>query len=83
YAHTATLRHVGKIRPGLPFLITHGERDRRTPFQQAPQLVEALRKNGNPVEFYSYPEEGHGFRLKKNRLHAYGKLVEFFNKHLR
>jgi dipeptidyl aminopeptidase/acylaminoacyl peptidase len=74
YEHTASIRHLDKVRPDLPFLIVHGGRDRRAPFQQSVRLVEALKKRGNPVGLYSYPEEAHGFRLPKNRLHPYGKL---------
>ncbi len=82
YQHTAAIRHLDKVSTTLPFLIIHGERDRRTPYQQALTLVDTLKKRGNPVEFYSYPEEGHGFRLPKNRIHAYTTMLEFFRKHL-
>ena len=83
FEHTASIRHLDRVSKDLPFLIIHGERDRRAPFQQSQRLAEALKARGNPVEFHSYPEEGHGFRLPKNRLHAYGRLLAFFNTHLR
>lgn len=83
YEHTASLRHLDKVDRTLPFLIIHGEKDRRAPFEQSQRLVAALKGRGNPVEFYSYPEEEHGFRLPKNRTHAYGHLLDFFNRHLR
>ncbi|MYH50050.1 MAG: prolyl oligopeptidase family serine peptidase [Gammaproteobacteria bacterium] len=64
------------------FLIMHGELDRRAPYQQSEELVAALRSRGNPVEFHSYPDEGHGFRRPENRVHAYGRLLAFFQQHL-
>lgn len=82
YAHTATIQRLHLIPATLPFLVIHGELDRRAPFQQSQRLVAALRERGHPVEFYSYPDEQHGFRLPKNRVHAYGRLLAFFDQHL-
>ncbi len=82
YASTAAKRSLNKVKKDLPFLIIHGERDRRTPFMQFGKIVEELKQRGNPVEFYSYPEEAHGFRLPKNRVHAYTKLIDFFKRYL-
>lgn len=83
YAHTATVHHLDEIRPGLPFLILHGELDRRAPYQQSLALVKSLEAKGNPVEFHSYPDEHHGFRQPKNRIDAYGRLLKFFDKNLK
>lgn len=82
YERTATIRHLDRIPTDLPFLIMHGERDRRAPFSQSVSLRDSLQARGNPVTFHSYPEEGHGFRLPKNRIHAYGELLAFFDRHL-
>ena len=76
------MRHLDGVDPSLPFLIIHGELDRRAPFQQSQRLAEALRTRGNPVEFHSYPDERHGFRRPANREHAYGRLLAFFKEHL-
>ena len=82
YEHTASIRHLDRIRSDIPFLIMHGELDRRAPYQQSEELANALRARGNPVEFHSYPDEGHGFRRPENRVHAYGRLLAFFEQHL-
>jgi dipeptidyl aminopeptidase/acylaminoacyl peptidase len=82
YQHTASLKNLENVSQDLPFLIIHGEQDRRAPFQQSELLVDALRSRGNPVSFHAYPEEAHGFRLPKNRRHAYGELISFFLRHL-
>src|SRR5690606_27527914 len=71
YAHTAAKRHLDKVKRDLPFFMIHGERDRRTPFMQFGRLIEELTKRGNPVEYHSYPNEGHGIRQPENRTHAY------------
>lgn len=83
YQRTSTIRHLDRIPADLPFLIMHGERDRRAPYSQSVDLRDALQARGNPVIFHSYPEEGHGFRLRKNRIHAYGELLSFFDRHLK
>lgn len=82
YERTASIRHLDQVDRDLPFLVMHGEEDRRAPFQQSERLVEALRERGNPVEFRSYPGEGHGFSRPDHRLDAYGRLIEFFGEHL-
>ncbi|HUG42457.1 MAG TPA: S9 family peptidase [Longimicrobiales bacterium] len=83
YQRTATLRQLDRIPVDLPFLIMHGERDRRAPYSQSVRLRDALQARGNPVRFHSYPEEGHGFRLRENRIHAYGELLDFFDHYLK
>jgi dipeptidyl aminopeptidase/acylaminoacyl peptidase len=83
YERTATIRHLDKIRSGLPFLIIHGEQDRRAPYGQSMALVDALKANGNPVEFLSYPGEQHGFRQPQNRIDAYGRLLKLFGRYLK
>lgn len=83
FQRTASIRNLDEVRRDLPFLVIHGERDRRAPFSQSVRLAEALKARGNPVEFYSYPEEEHGFRLPKNRIHAYGQLLEHFDRYVK
>lgn len=82
YASTAAKRQLDKVKTDLPFFMIHGERDRRTPFMQFGKMLDELKKRGNPVEFYSYPEEAHGIRLAKNRTHAYSRMIAFFKKYL-
>jgi dipeptidyl aminopeptidase/acylaminoacyl peptidase len=43
----------------LPALILHGQEDRCVPVGQAQELHAGLRRSGVPVEFVSYPREGH------------------------
>lgn len=83
YRHTATLEQLDGVRTDLPFLVMHGELDVRAPFQQSERLTEALRARGNPVTFHSYPDEHHGFGRPENRIDAYGRLIDFFDRHLK
>lgn len=77
FEHTASIRHLDRVATDLPFLIVHGERDRRAPYQQSVRLVEALRARGNPVDFHSYPNDGHGLGPESRR-DAWGRIVRFF-----
>lgn len=83
FERTASLRHLDGVSTSLPFLVLHGELDRRAPFSQSVLLVEALEERGNPVEFHSYPDERHGFGRPENRVDAYGRLLRFFREHVR
>lgn len=82
FNHTASIKHLDGVSKTLPFLVMHGERDRRAPYQQSVKLVEALKARGNPVEFKSFPDDAHGFRTPKSRVDAYGRLLAFFRQHL-
>jgi len=82
YERTASIRHLDRVDPELPFLILHGELDRRAPFSQSVMLADSLRARGNPVEFHSYPDERHGFGRAENRIDAYGRLLRFFREHV-
>jgi dipeptidyl aminopeptidase/acylaminoacyl peptidase len=46
----------------LPALILHGQEDQCVPVGQAQELHAGLRRAGVPVEFVSYPREGHQAR---------------------
>jgi len=42
-----------------------------------------VKKNGVPVEYIVFPDEGHGFSNRKNTIEAYGKICEFLDKYLK
>ncbi len=65
-----------------PFLIMHGTDDVNVPYQQSVELDSALRYAGVPVEFHSYPGEGHGggvFGTDSVRQ----RVKDFFNRNLK
>ncbi|MDY3558868.1 S9 family peptidase [Gemmata sp. JC673] len=65
-----------------PLLIGQGKNDPRVKVAESDQIVEAMRKNGKPVEYVLYPDEGHGFARPENRLHFFAVTEQFLAKHL-
>lgn len=66
-----------------PLLVVQGANDPRVLQAESDELVEAVRANGVPVEYLLFPDEGHGFRKKSNRIEASRRYVEFLDAHLR
>lgn len=75
------LFHARDIRS--PLLVVQGANDPRVLKAESDEIVEAVRANGIPVEYIVFPDEGHGFRNRENRIRASDAYVEFLNKHLR
>jgi len=75
------LFHAEKIRK--PLLVLQGANDPRVLKVESDEMVEAVRKNGVPVEYVVFPDEGHGFSKKKNQIEGYGKVLAFLDQHLR
>lgn len=65
-----------------PLLIGHGANDPRVKQAESDQIVEAMRKNGKPVEYIVFPDEGHGFARPENRLKFYAAAEAFLAKYL-
>jgi dipeptidyl aminopeptidase/acylaminoacyl peptidase len=65
-----------------PLLIGQGANDPRVKVAESDQIVEAMRRNGKPVEYVLYPDEGHGFQRPENRLHFFAITEQFLAKHL-
>ncbi len=73
--------HVDRIR--IPLQIHQGANDSRVPREQSDWLVQRLRRLGRDVEYFVYPDEGHGFTRLANERTAYQRLVAFFRRNLR
>jgi len=65
-----------------PLLVVQGANDPRVLQVESDELVEAVRKNGVPVEYVLFPDEGHGFAKRENRVEASNAFVEFLDEHL-
>ena len=65
-----------------PLLVVQGANDPRVLQAESDELVEAVRKTGVPVEYVLFPDEGHGFRKKANRIAASNAYVEFLSAHM-
>jgi len=74
------LYHVDRIR--IPLQIHQGANDIRVPRVQSDWLVQKLRGMGRAVEYFVYPDEGHGFTRYGNERLAYQRLVAFLRRQL-
>lgn len=66
-----------------PLLVVQGANDPRVLRVESDELVAAVRKNGVPVEYLVFPDEGHGFRRRENRIKAAKAYRRFLDEHLR
>ena len=62
------LFHANRIR--RPMLVVQGANDPRVLKVESDELVAAIRANNVPVEYLVFPDEGHGFLRKQNRIDA-------------
>lgn len=65
-----------------PVLILHGARDRIVPVENAHRLEALLKARQVPHEVKIYPDQGHGF-AGPAQIDAAGRILAFFNRHLR
>lgn len=66
-----------------PLLVVQGANDPRVLQVESDELVAAVKANGIPVEYVLFPDEGHGFRSKANRITASEAYVKFLDTHLK
>lgn len=75
------LFHAANIK--RPLMVIQGANDPRVLKVESDELVEAARANGAPVEYVVFPDEGHGFLKKQNRVTAAEGIREFLDAYLR
>lgn len=66
-----------------PLLVIQGANDPRVLQVESDELVAAVRANNVPVEYVVFPDEGHGFLKKENRITAQEAYLRFLNQYLR
>ena len=66
-----------------PLLVVQGANDPRVLQVESDELVAAARENEVPVEYVVFPDEGHGFRKRENRIAASEAYLQFLNTYLR
>ena len=66
----------------VPLLIGQGANDPRVNKAESDQIVAAMRKNSKPVEYFVFPDEGHGFARPENRMAFNAASEEFLAKYL-
>jgi dipeptidyl aminopeptidase/acylaminoacyl peptidase len=75
------LFHAGNVTK--PVLVVQGANDPRVLQVESDEMVAAVRKNGVPVEYLLFPDEGHGFEKRDNRIEASEAYVKFLDRHLK
>jgi dipeptidyl aminopeptidase/acylaminoacyl peptidase len=75
------LFHVSNIR--RPLIVLQGANDPRVLKIESDEMVEAVKKNGVPVEYVVFPDEGHGFAKIGNEVLGYAAILQFLDKHLK
>ena len=75
------LFNTDKIK--TPLLVLQGSNDPRVLQVESDEIVAGAKKNGTPVEYVLFPDEGHGFVKKENQIKAASETLKFLNKHLK
>ncbi|PZP35180.1 MAG: S9 family peptidase [Roseateles depolymerans] len=78
---TSPLFHAGEIRK--PLMVVQGANDPRVIKAESDDIVAAVKKNGVPVDYVVFDDEGHGFSKKKNQIEANRRMLEFLDQHLK
>jgi dipeptidyl aminopeptidase/acylaminoacyl peptidase len=75
------LFQADKIRK--PLMVLQGANDPRVIKAESDDIVAAVKKNGVPVEYVVFADEGHGFTKKKNQLAGNRGILEFLDQRLK
>ena len=75
------LFHTDKVTK--PLIVLQGSQDPRVLQVESDEIVAGVRKNGVPVEYVLFEDEGHGFIKKENQIEAYSRVVKFLDKYLK
>lgn len=76
YRQRSPIHKVGNIR--CPVLVFQGGQDKVVPPNQAEEIVDAVKRQGLPVAYMLYPEEGHGFRSGATIAHQLQAELYFY-----
>ena len=86
-ADSVRLRRISPLfnaeRIQRPLLVLQGANDPRVLQVESDEIVAAARRNGVPVEYIVFPDEGHGFAKRDNQVKGYGAIVTFLDQHLK
>jgi dipeptidyl aminopeptidase/acylaminoacyl peptidase len=75
------LFNADKIK--VPLMVLQGANDPRVLKIESDEIVAAAKKNGVPVEYIVFPDEGHGFVKKENEIRGYSGILAFLDQHLK
>jgi len=66
-----------------PLIVFQGSNDVRVLPVESDEIVAGVKKNGVPVEYIQFPDEGHGFVKKENQITTAKRTLEFLDKYLK
>ena len=75
------LFHADRITK--PLMVLQGANDPRVIKIESDDIVAAVKKNGVPVEYLVFADEGHGFTKKKNQIDGWRAVLTFLDQHLK
>jgi dipeptidyl aminopeptidase/acylaminoacyl peptidase len=75
------LFHADKVQK--PLMVLQGANDPRVIKVESDDIVAAVKKNGVPVEYVVFADEGHGFTKRKNQIEGYRGILKFLDTHLK
>jgi dipeptidyl aminopeptidase/acylaminoacyl peptidase len=81
YWERSPLKYIDRAK--TPTLIIHGAVDPRVPPGQSLELYTALKWKGVPVEYVTYPREGHGVAERAHQEDFMRRVLAFFDKYLK
>ena len=67
----------------VPLMVLQGANDPRVLKVESDEIVTAAKKNGVPVEYMIFPDEGHGFVKKENQIKGYTAVIAFLDQYLK
>ena len=67
----------------ITVLVVQGANDPRVLQVESDEMVAAIKANRVPVEYLLFPDEGHGFEKRDNRIAASEAYVRFLGQYLR
>jgi dipeptidyl aminopeptidase/acylaminoacyl peptidase len=74
------IHKLDRIKAAL--MVQHGANDTNVPVEEAEQIVAAMKARGVPIEYLSFPDEGHGWAKANNRIRSITSMAAFFRRHL-
>jgi len=75
------LFHTDKVTK--PLIVLQGAQDPRVLKAESDDIVAGVKKNGVPVEYVLFEDEGHGFVKKHNQIEAYSSILKFLDTYLK
>lgn len=75
------LFHTDKVTK--PLMVLQGAKDPRVLQVESDEIVAGVKKNGVPVEYVLFDDEGHGFVKKENQIEANSRILQFLDTYLK